>query len=274
MSGQRPGSGSFLEVRGLTVRAVNKPLLRGVNFTAEKGRVTGLIGESGSGKSLTCQAVMGLLSPGLRSGGYVAVDGQRIDPSARGRGRRYRTGRAAMVMQNPMSCFDPVFTIKAHFRETLAAHGVPRRENTKRRWLAALSEVGFSSPEAILPMYPFQMSGGMLQRVMLALALVLEVGLLLSDEATTDLDVVAQSRVLGLMERLVRERGLGILLVTHDLSVIARLADEVLVMRDGVLVESGPVEGIFRRPKHEYTGALLDAHHRLCGERSAVGGKS
>jgi nickel transport system ATP-binding protein len=123
--------------------------------------------------------------------------------------------------------------------------------------------VGFDEPGTILPLYPFQMSGGMLQRVMIALALALDVDFLLADEATTDLDAVSQRRVLDLVESLVRDRGLGVLLVTHDLSVIARLADEVLVMRNGVLLERGNVHGIFNEPRHSYTISLLEAHYRL-----------
>jgi nickel transport system ATP-binding protein len=257
---------AYLSVRRLCIACGAKLLVQGVDFDARKGQVTGLVGESGSGKSLTCQAVMGLLPHGLASAGTIALGGEHMPlkgPSSRI--RKARSGRAAMILQNPMSCFDPVFTIKSHFRETLAAHGVPRRENTADRWQAELAEVGFPAPEAILPLYPFQMSGGMLQRVMIALALAVDVDFLIADEATTDLDAVSQSRILDLVEGLVRQRGIGVLLVTHDLSVIARLATDMLVMHDGVIVERGPVRDLFRAPAHEYTANLLAAHCRLYG---------
>ncbi|WP_338668609.1 ABC transporter ATP-binding protein [Pseudodesulfovibrio methanolicus] len=257
---------AYLSVRRLCIASGAKLLVQGVDFDAHKGRVTGLVGESGSGKSLTCQAVMGLLPHELASDGVIALDREHMPlkgPSSRIRKARF--GHAAMILQNPMSCFDPVFTIKSHFRETLAAHGVPNRENTPDRWQAELAEVGFPAPETILPLYPFQMSGGMLQRVMIALALALDVNFLIADEATTDLDAVSQSRILDLVETLVRQRDIGVLLVTHDLSVIARLATDMLVMHDGVIVERGPVRDIFQAPAHEYTTALLAAHYRLYG---------
>ncbi|OIQ50567.1 Nickel import ATP-binding protein NikD [Pseudodesulfovibrio hydrargyri] len=256
---------AYLSARGLCIAAGAKLLVRGVDFDAHKGRVTGLVGESGSGKSLTCQAVMGLLPAGLASAGKIALGGADMPlkgPSSRI--RKARSGRAAMILQNPMSCFDPVFTIKTHFRETLAAHGVAGKDNTPDRWLSGLAEVGFPNPD-VLGLYPFQMSGGMLQRVMIALALAVEVDFLIADEATTDLDAVSQARVLDLVETLVRQRGIGVLLVTHDLSVIARLASDMLVMHDGVIVERGPVKTIFQAPRHEYTADLLAAHCRLYG---------
>jgi nickel transport system ATP-binding protein len=257
---------AYLSVRGLCIAAGAKLLVQGVDFDAHKGRVTGLVGESGSGKSLTCQAVMGLLPAGLASAGKIALGGEDmplVGPSSRI--RKARSGHAAMILQNPMSCFDPVFTIKTHFRETLAAHGVAKRDNTPDRWLTGLAEVGFPDPRAVLGLYPFQMSGGMLQRVMIALALAVDVDFLIADEATTDLDAVSQARVLDLVEDLVRQRGIGVLLVTHDLSVIARLASDMLVMHDGVIVERGPVKTLFTAPKHEYTANLLAAHCRLYG---------
>jgi nickel transport system ATP-binding protein len=255
----------FIQVRDLTVSAGARPLVRGVSFTAEKGRVTGLIGESGSGKSLTCQSVLGLLPQNLRAAGDVTVSGTPMPMGCGSACRKARGRRIAMVMQNPISCFDPIFTIRSHFKETLAAHNTHRAENTPSRWCHVLAEVGFDCPERMLDLYPFQMSGGMLQRVMIAMSLALEADFLLADEATTDLDAISQARILDLLEVLVRKRGMGALLVTHDLSVIARLADDVLVMKDGVIVDRGPVCDLFHSPRHEYTVALLNAHYRLHG---------
>ncbi len=261
------GKDPYLTVDGLAISTRGKPLVRGISFTAEQGKVTGLVGESGSGKSLTCQTIMGLVPKGLAASGIVRLGGEVMPVSSKStaKARQARGKRAAMILQNPMSCFDPVFTIRAHFKETLAAHGASASENGPERWRESMKEVGFSEPDSVLRLYPFQMSGGMLQRVMIALALLLDVDFLLADEATTDLDAVSQVRVLDLIENLVRVRGMGVLLVTHDLSVIARLADQVLVMQDGVMVEQGSVHAIFNEPRHEYTTQLLQAHYRLYG---------
>lgn len=257
----------YLNVCDLSIYAGRKPLVSGLTFAAEKGKVTGMVGESGSGKSLTCQTIMGLPPRGLSVSGEVTLNGfaMPLDPQKAALARESRGRRVAMIMQNPISCFNPVCTIKTHFRETMAAHNTSRRDNTPQRWRSSLVNVGFDNPDAILPLYPFQMSGGMLQRVMIALALALDVDFLLADEATTDLDAVSQKRVLDLVASLVRERGLGVLLVTHDLSVIAHLADAVLVMREGSILERGNVHAIFNAPQHHYTVSLLEAHYRLYG---------
>lgn len=231
-----------------------RPLVRGVNLTVHAGEVLGLIGESGSGKSMTCLSVLGLLPSSVyRIGGRVLVDGSE----------KFSRGHdVGMVMQNPASCFDQVMTIERHFSETLAAHGFAW--NTGRlHALESLREAGFDDPASILPAYPFQLSGGMLQRVMIALAMVTKPKLLLADEPTTDLDMPAQARVLDLLDRLRQTHNLGILLVTHDLSVVARLADTVAVMHDGVILETGPVHRVFEAPGHEYTRTLLAAHFDL-----------
>ncbi|TVM15985.1 nickel import ATP-binding protein NikD [Oceanidesulfovibrio indonesiensis] len=264
------GGRVYLDVQDLAVFAGSKKLVRGISFHADTGQVTGLVGESGSGKSLTCQTIMGLVPKGLSASGSVRLGGEAMPVCAGNtvKTRQARGKRMAIIMQNPMSCFDPVFTIRAHFKETLSAHGAPASENGPERWRKSLAEVGFPEPDSILKLYPFQMSGGMLQRVMIALALLLDVDFLLADEATTDLDAVSQARVLDLIDTLVRDRGLGVLLVTHDLSVIARLADKVLVMHDGSIVERGSVRSIFHAPRHEYTASLLEAHYRLYGMTS------
>lgn len=260
-------SRAYLNVRDLSIHAGERALVNGLSFTAEKGCVTGLVGESGSGKSLTCQTIMGLPPRGLFVAGTVLLDGisMPLAPRKAALARESRGSRIAMILQNPISCFNPVCTIKTHFRETLAAHHASRFDNTKPQWCSSLAKVGFDEPEAILPLYPFQMSGGMLQRVMIALALALDVDFLLADEATTDLDAVSQRRVLDLVASLVRDRDLGVLLVTHDLSVIAHLADEVLVMREGAILERGNVQAVFNKPRHPYTISLLEAHYRLYG---------
>ncbi len=239
-------------------------LVSDIHLNVDRGKVTGLIGESGSGKSLTCLAVMDLLPKSLqRSSGRITLGATPLAGSASSM-RCFRGRQAAMIMQNPMTCFDPIFTIGSHIRETLRAHQLDVKNNVNQI-RSTLSDLGFSSPDEILAAYPFQLSGGMLQRIMVSLALLLDVDLLIADEPTTDMDVIVQERILGLIERVKLEKNLGVLLVTHDLSVIARLADEVLVMHNGRSVEAGMVDQIFSQPKSDYTKSLLSAHFSLYG---------
>lgn len=261
---------TILEIHGLRV-SLEKPncpdrtLVDDVSLTVAQGKITGLIGESGSGKSLTCLAVMDLLPKTMsKTDGLIELAGSPLGDVPQAQWRCFRGRRAAMVLQNPMSCFDPVFTVGYHIRETLKAHGQNGGYHNDRVH-ATLAELGFDSPKDILSAYPFQLSGGMLQRVMVSLALLLEAELLIADEPTTDLDVIVQARILDLIDRLRREKNVGVLLVTHDLSVIARLADQVAVMQGGRIVESGPVADIFASPQNSYTQALLSAHFSLYG---------
>lgn len=250
---------------------VSPPLVGPVDLTVERGQVVCLVGPSGCGKSLTCMALLDMLPDGVvRAAGSIRVNGQAVDGAPPERLRLLRGREAAYVLQNPASCFDPVFTIGAHFEETLAAHpSVVSANGTRPDWraaaLSALGEVGFADADAILRHYPFQMSGGMLQRVMIALALVLDVSLLIADEPTTDLDLPSQAHVLDLLDQVRRTRHMAILLVTHDLSVAARMADRMAVMRHGRVVEQGAARDLFTAPRHPYTRALLAAHHRLYG---------
>jgi nickel transport system ATP-binding protein len=257
-----------LRVTDLEIAAVGPqgplPLVRGVSLSVPANRMVGLIGESGCGKSLTCLGILGLLPGNLRrTRGEIYLRGEAVHTLAPDTMRRHRGRSVAVILQNPMSCFDAVQTIRQHFRETLASHGLPSNGGFREQAESALHEVGFDEPGAILDLYPFQMSGGMLQRVMISLALLLEPPLLIADEPTTDLDAVAQATILDLLAALRERRGLSVLLVTHDLSVIARLADEVAVMREGVIVEDGLVAGVMTAPRHPYTASLLEAHHRL-----------
>lgn len=242
-----------------------RPLVDGVGLTVNKGNITGLIGESGCGKSLTCLAVMDLLPKAMqRQDGNIMLAGAPIEETPLSKWRCFRGRRAAMILQNPMSCFDPVFTIGRHIKETLKAHGLNGTQ-IDQTVFSTLLELGFERPGEILAAYPFQLSGGMLQRIMISLALLLEAELLIADEPTTDLDVVVQSHILELIDRLCRKKNVGVLLVTHDLSVIARLSDEVVVMQNGRIVEAASVVDIFSKPKENYTKALLSAHFSLYG---------
>ncbi|UFN48106.1 ATP-binding cassette domain-containing protein [Roseomonas sp. OT10] len=257
-----------LSLSGLVLEAGGRRLVDGVSLELARGRVLGLVGTSGGGKSLTTLALPDLLPPGVRRlAGTVALDGRVLDPAGQA---ALRGAVLGFVQQAPRAGFNPLVTLGRHFRETLACDGV-RGRGAEARTLALLREVGFERPEALPPLYPSQMSGGMLQRAMLALALCRDPDFLLADEPTTDLDLAVQARILDLLESLVARRGIGLLLVTHDLSVAARLADEVAVMAEGRIVERQPVQALFDAPRHPRTQALLAAHFALHGEAPCPG---
>ena len=243
-------------------------LVNDISFQVPHQKIMGLIGASGCGKSLSCLAIMGLLPPHIRQiNGQVLLAGQNLGDLKTAEQRAVRGKKVAMVLQNPMSCFDAIFTIRHHFQETLRAHGNYDSNSIEQAAMESLAEVGFDAPKSILDLYPFQMSGGMLQRVMLALAVMMDISLLIADEPTTDLDVVSQARVLDLLLEIRDKHGLSLLLVTHDLSVIAKMADSVAIMKSGAIVESGPVDAIFNAAEHPYTQSLLAAHAGLYGEK-------
>lgn len=271
-----------LEVRGLTIETAGTPsrrpprrLVDGLNLSIGGGESLALVGESGAGKSMTCLAILDLLPKGIRRiSGNVFVNDHDVYAMEREKKRLLRCGAIGVIMQNPMSAFDPVFTVFSHFADTMKAGngGVAGAENIssrqiRRRAMEAVKEVGLDG--SVLDAYPFQLSGGMLQRIMIALALVNDPEYLIADEPTTDLDVVSQKMILDLIRERCFARHLGLLLVTHDLSVAARMADSVTIMHRGKAVEAGPVREVFDRPEHAYTRELVAAHKRLYGERFA-----
>lgn len=254
-----------LSIEGLTVVAGSGSgadgavLVRDLTLEVRRGRVLALVGASGSGKSMTCMAALGTLPPGTRTlSGRVRLDGADCAAAAL-RGRHVAT-----ILQNPRSAFNPVRTMRDHALETLAALGLSGPD-AEARIAAAMAEAGLDEPARILPLHAFEMSGGMLQRMMIALALLADAPFLFADEPTTDLDLLVQMRILDLLERLVAARGLGVLLVTHDMGVVARLADDVAVLDQGRLVECAPVEEVFQAPRHPVTRMLVAAHLALYG---------
>jgi len=248
----------------LVLTSTGRKIIDDLSFTVPGGATVALVGESGCGKTMTSLAVMGLLPSGLRrTGGTITVDHQLTEDLTPEQYRDLRHRKAAMVMQNPMSAFDPVLSISYHFWETLSSHGINDKTEVRRQALEGLAEVGFDDPAHILELYPFQMSGGMLQRVMLALALMLRPPLIIADEATTDLDVLSQARVLKLLKEHCQKHHLALLLITHDLSVAAGLADDMVVLKEGRLVEQGPVEQVFQTPRSSYTAELVSIHRGL-----------
>lgn len=237
---------------GKTVRLVDK-----LDLTLNRGEILALVGPSGSGKSLTCAASLGVLPPGTwQQTGRVLIDGVACDP-AELRGREVAT-----ILQNPRSAFNPVTTMGNHARETLHAAG-RNLSNWQAIAEAAMLAAGLPDAKRILRLHAFEMSGGMLQRMMIALALISDTPFLFADEPTTDLDLIFQRDILDLIDRLKIEREIGILLVTHDMSVVARLADKVAVIANGRLVEEGSVSQIFLRPVHQITRQLIAAHLAL-----------
>ncbi|WP_447894433.1 ATP-binding cassette domain-containing protein [Vreelandella sp. GE22] len=255
MSDPRPHR--TLSLSNMTVDAPQERLVDDVSLTLNRGEVVALVGASGSGKSLTCAAALDALPGGVqRSAGQVTLDGAPIAASLL-RGRV-----VASIMQNPRSAFNPVRTLKDHAEESLKALGVIKKERTPRIHQAMI-DAGLDEPQRLLKHYPFEMSGGMLQRAMIALALASQAPFLFADEPTTDLDSVHQRAILDLLARLRERFGLGLLLVTHDMGVVARLADRVLVMDQGRIIESATVAAIFSHPSHAVTRRLVEAHLSL-----------
>jgi nickel transport system ATP-binding protein len=262
----------LLNLDGLSVRLLHgnappKILVDNVSLYIERGETLGLIGESGCGKSMTCSAIVGLIPSNLVSSvTSISFNGQELTRLSPKDLRRVRGGKIATIMQNPAICFDQIYTIRAHFFETIRVHdsGDNPTELFEERSRRALKEVGFDDTDRIMSLYPFQMSGGMLQRTMTALALVNDPELLLADEPTTDLDLPGQAALLDLLTDIQRRRGIGILMISHDLSVVGRIADRIMVMRDGRIVDCGTRDAIFESPEHEYSKELLGTYATLC----------
>lgn len=255
----------LLDIRGLSVAlgAAGRrvPVVEDLSISLPAGRVLCVVGESGSGKSVTALAAMGLLEPGRSAvtADRMALDGIDLLALDEGGWRALRGGRMAMVFQEPMTSLNPVFTIGEQIVEALRVHtGLPRQA-ARSRGLEALREVGISAPETRLDAYPHELSGGMRQRAMIAMALVGEPALLIADEPTTALDVTVQAQILALLADLRDRRRMAILLITHNLGVVAETADEVAVMYAGRIVERAPATSLFRDAQHPYTLALLGA---------------
>ncbi|MCW1840273.1 ABC transporter ATP-binding protein [Prosthecomicrobium hirschii] len=255
-------AGPVLDIRGLEVAFDTRrgvlPALRGVSFEIAAGEILGVVGESGAGKSLTGTAVIGLLEPpGRVAGGAVMLEGTRIDGLDANAMRRIRGRRIGVVFQDPLTSLNPLIRVGDQLVETIRAHLPLDRTAAEARALALLKEVGIPAAEERIGQYPHQFSGGMRQRVVIALALAADPVLLVADEPTTALDVSIQAQITSLIKRLCRERGMAVMLVTHDMGVIAETADRVAVMYAGRVVEIGPVAEVLRRPRHPYTAGLM-----------------
>jgi ABC-type microcin C transport system duplicated ATPase subunit YejF len=256
-----------LEVRNLSV-AFDTPdgrveAVKTLSFEVAPGECLGLVGESGSGKSQTVLAVMGLTAANGEVGGEMTFDGQDLKALSRKQFNEIRGARIAMIFQDPLTSLTPHMTVGAQMEEVLARHRKIRGAAAEKRIVEWLERVRIPEARRRLHQFPHELSGGMRQRVMIASAMLCEPALLLADEPTTALDVTVQAQVLDLMDELKRETKAGLVLITHDMGVIARMADRVVVMRYGEAVERGPVDQVFASPKHDYTRMLLDAMPRL-----------
>ncbi|ETX14869.1 microcin C ABC transporter ATP-binding protein YejF [Roseivivax halodurans JCM 10272] len=263
---------SLLSVETLTLRIGAKEVLHGVSLGLDPGEILALTGESGSGKSMTAFSVMGLLPQGAVPAGAIRLDGTDLLRLSEREMCRFRGQAMGMVFQEPMTALNPVQRIGDQVAETLRVHGTPRAE-AEARAAETLARVGLD-PERIPPSrYPHELSGGQRQRVGIAMAVALRPRLLIADEPTTALDVTTQARILDLLKRLVREDGMGLLLITHDLAVVHGIADRLAVMQGGRIVETGPTAGVFAEMRHPYTRQLFaaSAHRAELGPRVTHG---
>ena len=251
-----------LEIKSLNVHFESKKYgslhaIRDLDLTLKPGEVLGLVGESGSGKSVTCLAAMRLLPPLARVRGKVLFQGRDILTMTRAELDRIRGGQVAMISQDPIGSLNPVQSVGRQIKESLLLHRALTGRRAALEAAELLKKVGIPAPEQRLKEYPHQLSGGMCQRVMIAMALAGQPSVLLADEPTTALDVTIQAQILDLLRSLIRDTGASILLITHDLGVVAENCDRMAVLYGGRIVESGPVELIFKRARHPYTRGLL-----------------
>ncbi|APB69019.1 ABC transporter ATP-binding protein [Paenibacillus polymyxa] len=257
-----------LEVSGLQVKlktdAGAVSLLEPTHFELKKGQVLGLVGESGSGKTVTCKALLQLLDrQTMDVEGSVRLNGRELNGMAAEEMRRIQGKEIAFIMQNPMSAFTPVYTIGAQFMETVRTHTGLTKRQAHELAITALENMNLPDPAKLMKRYSFQLSGGMLQRVMIAISMCLRPAVVIADEPTTALDVVNQLQVLRELDRLRTEYNTSILLISHDLGVISQLADEVAVMQQGRIVEQAEVHQLFDHPQDEYTKMLLHVRPKL-----------
>ncbi|MGY5452499.1 dipeptide ABC transporter ATP-binding protein [Agarivorans sp. MS3-6] len=253
---------SLLEVNNLTVefgdgenpfRAVDQ-----VGYSVEKGEIVGIVGESGSGKSVSSLSIMGLIDyPGKVTADTLKFEGQDLLAMSENKRRAITGAEIAMIFQEPMSSLNPCYTVEYQISEALKIHQSGNKKWRRQRVIELLDQVGIPDPESRLKTYPHQLSGGMSQRVMIAMAIACDPKLLIADEPTTALDVTIQAQIVDLLLDLQKQKNMGLVLITHDLALVAESAHRVIVMYAGQVVESGPAEEIFSKPKHPYTQALL-----------------
>ena len=267
--------GNLLEVRDLTVSFPTAEgrteVVKSLDLDVPRGGAVGIVGESGSGKSMTSLAIMDLLPKGGQRSGSLRFDGTELSELGNAAMRRMRGDRIAMIFQDPLSSLNPYYTVGLQIEEAYRSHrrGVSRKEARKVA-IEAMGRVRISDAARRVDHYPHQFSGGMRQRVMIAMALSMEPELLIADEPTTALDVTVQAQILDLMSELREETGVGLIMITHDLAVVSEVTEHIVVMREGCVMEKGTAEQIFSDPQHEYTQLLLDAVPRIDDEIGAL----
>ncbi len=241
--------------------------LNGVTLSMDEGEVLGIVGESGSGKSVTAYSVMGLTAyPGRLIGGTIRFNGHQIDTMTEKEFRKIRGNEVSIIFQDPMTSLNPVYSIGNQIEESILLHTDKTKAEAKERSKELLELVGINEPEKRLKQYPHELSGGMRQRVMIAIALACEPKLLIADEPTTALDVTIQAQILELMQELRKKLGMSIIMITHDLGVVASMCEKIAVMYAGHIVEYGTADEIFYSPKHEYTKGLIKSIPKLNAE--------
>jgi len=254
----------LLSVKGLSTAFGSATVVDRVSFDLAAGEVLGIVGESGSGKSVTALSIMRLIAhPGRISTGSVHFEGEDLLAKSEAEMRKIRGARISMIFQEPMTSLNPVFTIGDQIMETLRQHQGMDRAAAKRRAVELLKLVEIPSAERRVDEYPHQLSGGMRQRVMISIALACSPKLLIADEPTTALDVTIQAQILDLLRGLQKELGMAVILITHDLGVVAEFVQRVIVMYAGRVAETGPVGGLFRTPQHPYAEGLLKSVPQL-----------
>ena len=265
---------SLLEVESLTVRLATRTgsakAVDDLTFSVDAGEILGIAGESGSGKTMSAMALLGLLPPGARTAGSAVFDGQQLLGQRQKVLRSIRGAQIAMVSQDPSTSLHPILTVGTQLTEHMRRHLGISKAAARDRAVELLTTVRIPDPEAALDSYPGQFSGGMRQRVAIAVALAAQPRLLIADEPTTALDVTVQAGILRLLDSLRHDRGLAVILITHDLGVLSALADRVAVMYGGRLAETGPRSVLLAAPRHPYTRGLLDALPHPDSERAAL----
>lgn len=260
----------LLKVDNLSVHYAAGTLVNNVSFEIDRNTCLGIVGESGSGKSLTCHAVNGLLEEGLSTSGSVSFKGKNLLTLEPKEQRALRGSAITMILQSPMTAFNPLFTIGNQAVETLQVHKGHNRAQALDAMADMLTRMHLKNPKRIFKQYPHELSGGMLQRIMIAFATIMEPDLLIADEPTTAIDYISQREVIEELQTIRDEHDTAIIFISHDLSLISHLADEVLVMEHGHPVEQGPAQKVFTKPEHEHTQYLIDSRKKLISGYSQI----
>lgn len=255
-------SNTILDVKNLHITfeqpKVSKQILEDVSFSVKAGKCLGILGESGSGKSMTTKAILGLLNRDFQISGSAIFEGKDLLQMGDGDLRTLRGSAIGMILQNPMTCFDPLYKIGNQIYETFDAHGIYPRSQYKEEAIKILEKMRIHDPEGVLQKFPHQLSGGMLQRVMIGIAMSMNPRLLICDEPTTAIDSITQYEIIKEFQRIKAESNVGMLFITHDVSVISHIADEVIVLNKGKLVDHGSFSDILKNPKDPYTKLLIE----------------